>query len=809
MHTILWIMAWFLGFGLLAYHRVSRTIATLAIGGGLLITTFVSTLSVGWLILSWALFMSIATVINHTAYRRTCLMVPLLHRTQGKIPTLSRTEQTALESGDLWWEADLFRGRPDWEKFGTIHTQQLTNEERDFLAGPVEQACQMTNDWEITQCLQDIPPQLLAFVKKAGFFGMIIPKEYGGKGFSAAAHSAIVMKLASKSVTLSTTIAVPNTLGPAELLLHYGTPAQKNYYLPRLATGEEIPCFALTGPEAGSDASAIPDTGIICEGVFEGREILGVRLNWNKRYITLAPIATTLGLAFHLYDPDHRLGQITDIGITCALIPVTTVGVIIGRRHAPSGAPFQNGPTQGKDVFIPLDWIIGGTEMAGQGWRMLMECLSIGRAITLPSSTTGGAKFGLQATGAYTQIRRQFNNSLCHFEGVQEALARIAGYTYLCDATRAITVAGVDAQKKPAIASAISKYHVTEMSRQIAIDAIDLHGGKAIMAGPKNYLLSGYHSAPISITVEGANILTRNLIIFGQGAIRCHPYLLDEMDAMRRQDIDLFDTTISAHAGYLLSNMASAIFHGLTNARFASAPAHTTVARLYQHCVRASSALAWVSDTALLLLGGSLKSRENLSARLGDLLSYTYLATAALKRYAEDKEPPEDLPLITWAVQDSLAHFWTQMDGLVRNFPIKPIAWMLRWAICPWGCGMAAPSDHLSRTVANLFSQKTATRTRLLQGMYDFTVPGSPAFALEQALEATLAAAPIEKKIKHAIKAGFLAIAPLDDPWEAAYAGEHITEAELQVLRHAHHTMQLIIAVDDFAPETLHRSAAF
>src|SRR5262245_17414022 len=528
------------------------------------------------MLLLWGGF-ALLTALNVDTLRRRVITHPFLRTYRRLLPTMSDTEREALEAGTVWWDGELFTGKPDWSKLAAAHVPRLSAEEQAFLDGPCEELCRMLDDWEITHVRADLPPPVWEFLKKKGFFAMIIPKRYGGLEFSAYAHSCVLTKISSRSGVASSTVAVPNSLGPAELLLHYGTEEQKNHYLPRLARGDDLPCFALTGPRAGSDAASIPDTGVVCRGSYEGREIIGIKLNFAKRYITLAPVASVIGLAFRLHDPEKLLGgDKSDYGITCALIPRDASGVTVGRRHFPLNIPFQNGPVHGRDVFMPLDCIIGGPAMAGQGWRMLVEQLSVGRCISLPSNATGGAKAGVYASTAYARIRRQFSQPVARFEGVEAALARMAGSTYIMDAARSVTAGAIDGGQRPSVPAAILKYHCTELARQVANDAMDVHGGKGIMLGRRNYLGRGYQIVPIAITVEGANILTRSLIIFGQGAIRCHPYVLREMNAARLKDktksLDEFDDALFDHMGYTLSNAARSLVMAATLARFSHAP---------------------------------------------------------------------------------------------------------------------------------------------------------------------------------------------------------------------------------------------
>ncbi|MDO8311081.1 MAG: acyl-CoA dehydrogenase, partial [Sideroxyarcus sp.] len=606
------------------------------------------------------------------------------------LPQVSQTEQEALDAGTVWWDGELFSGRPRWSKLLAMPKPALSVEEQAFLDNEVEQLCGMIDDWDVTHTRQDLSPEVWQFIKDKGFFGMIIPKAYGGLEFSAQAHSAVVTKVASRSGTGAVTVMVPNSLGPAELLLHYGTQEQKDKYLRRLAKGLEVPCFALTGPFAGSDAGAIPDTGIVCYGDFNGQQhVLGVRVTWEKRYITLAPVATLLGLAFKLYDPDHLLGAEQSRGITLALIPTDTPGVQVGRRHFPLNCAFQNGPTTGKDVFIPMDYIIGGTQRIGQGWRMLMECLAAGRSISLPASASGGVKLAVRTSGAYGRVRKQFHVPIGKFEGVEEALVRIGGNAYVMDAARKMTALAVDLGEKPSVISAIVKYHCTERGRAVINDAMDVHGGKGICLGPDNYLGRAYQQTPIGITVEGANILTRSLIIFGQGAIRAHPYVLKEIQAAHEQNnkkaVRDFDEAFFGHISFSLSNGVRTLLYALSGGRMIAVPTDQPTHRYYQQLTRYAAAFAFASDIAMLSLGGALKRREKLSARLGDVLSQLYLCSAVLKKFEDDSRPEEDLPLLHWAMEDALFRIQSAFDGVLQNFPTRFFALLMRVLIFPLG----------------------------------------------------------------------------------------------------------------------------
>jgi acyl-CoA dehydrogenase len=784
------------------YSRVKLSSFTLVFALLLLLASTFQLVS----IISWLLFIAIATPLNLIEFRKQHISQPLLAAFQKIMPQMSRTEKEALDAGTTWWDADLFHGEPDWEKLHNFPKPRLTADEQAFLDGEVEQVCKMMNDWQATHELADLPAEVWQYLKDNKFFAMIIKKQYGGLQFSAYAQSRVLQKLTSVSSMLSSTVGVPNSLGPGELLQHYGTDAQKNHYLPRLATGEEIPCFALTSPEAGSDAGAIPDFGIICQGEFDGETVLGMKLTWDKRYITLAPIATVLGLAFKLYDPEHLLGEQEDIGITCALIPTNLPGVIYGRRHFPLNVPFQNGPTQGNEVFVPLDFIIGGPKMAGHGWRMLVECLSVGRSITLPSTSAGGIKSIALATGAYARIRRQFKMPIGKMEGIEEPLARIGGNAYLMDAVTTLSTGAIDLGEKPSVIGAISKYHLTEKMRLCVNDAMDIHGGKGICMGPNNYLARGYQGAPVAITVEGANILTRNMIIYGQGAIRCHPYVLAELDAANNPDtkqaLKEFDHALFGHLGFTLSNMMRSLWFSITAALLVKSPRKDQTARYYQKITRFSSNLAMLSDIAMAVLGGDLKRRERISARLGDLLSYLYLASAALKRFEDQGRQSEDLPLVQWAVEDSLSKAALAIEALINNFPNKAIAYLLRALVMPFGKAAKPPSDQLDHKVARLLQIPSDSRSRLGQGQYLTRDKENILGQLEQCLENILACEPIFDRVCKALgeKRPFMA---LDKIAEQGLKLKLISEQEAQLLKSTEVYRQQVIAVDDFESDYL------
>ncbi|ALV93303.1 MULTISPECIES: acyl-CoA dehydrogenase FadE [Pantoea] len=782
----------------LFYHQVSLRISSVVL---LLWTAGLAAagLWTPWLLLPLAI---ILLPFNLPAMRRSMFSKPALHSFQKVMPPMSRTEKEAIDAGTTWWEGDLFRGKPDWQKLHNYPQPRLTEEEQAFIDGPVEEACRMANDYQITHELADLPPELWAYLKQHRFFAMIIKKEYGGLEFSAYAQARVLQKLAGVSGILAITVGVPNSLGPGELLQHYGTDEQKDHYLPRLARGDEIPCFALTSPEAGSDAGAIPDTGVVCMGDWQGQQVLGMRLTWNKRYITLAPIATVLGLAFKLSDPDHLLGDVEELGITCALIPTQTPGVEIGQRHFPLNVPFQNGPTRGKDIFVPIDFIIGGPAMAGQGWRMLVECLSVGRGITLPSNSTGSLKSIALATGAYAHIRRQFKVSIGKMEGIEEPLARIAGNAYVMDAAATLITSGIMLGEKPAVLSAIVKYHCTHRGQRAIIDAMDIAGGKGIMLGENNFLARAYQGAPIAITVEGANILTRSMIIFGQGAIRCHPWVLEEMNAAAKNDLVAFDRALFSHIGHVGSNKVRSLWLGLTGGRTSAAPTRDVTRRYYQQLNRLSANLALLSDVSMAVLGGSLKRRERISARLGDVLSQMYLASATLKRYDDEGRNEADLPLVHWGVQDALHQAEVAMEDLLRNFPNRWVAGALRMVIFAGGKHCPAPSDKLDHKLAKLLQLPSATRTRLGRGMYLTPSEHNPAGQLEQALQDVMAAEVIHERLCQQQKK-HLSFTRLDALAQRALKEGWIDESEAKVLTRAEASRLKAINVDDFAPEAL------
>lgn len=792
--------------GVCLYHRVSLVRALIVLTGAMVaLTLFGSVAVTGWL--CYLLAIAIFAV---PAIRQTLISQKALSLFKKVLPAMSQTEKEALEAGTVWWEAELFKGKPEWKKLQNIADPKLSEAEQAFLDGPVNTVCEMVNDYQVTHELADLPPEVWQYLKDHKFFAMIIKKKYGGLEFSAYAQSLVLQKLTGVSSVLSSTVGVPNSLGPGELLQHYGIEDQRNHYLPRLAEGKEIPCFALTSPEAGSDAGSIPDYGVVCKGQWQGEEVLGMRLTWNKRYITLAPVATVLGLAFKLRDPEGLLGDKQDLGITCALIPTDLKGVEIGNRHFPLNVPFQNGPTQGDDIFVPIDFIIGGQKMAGQGWRMLVECLSVGRGITLPSNSTGGIKSAALATGAYARIRRQFKQPIGSMEGVEEPLARLAGNAYVMDAASNLTVAGIDLGEKPSVISAIVKYHCTHRGQRSIIDAMDIVGGKGICLGPSNFLARGYQGSPIAITVEGANILTRSMIIYGQGAIRCHPYVLNEMEAAYSESsdaLDKFDSALAGHVSFTMSNLVRSLWFGLTDGRGSDAPTPSNktnkqTQRYYQQLNRYSANLALLSDISMAVLGGSLKRRERLSARLGDILSQLYLGSATLKRFESEGSHAEDLPLVHWGMQDSLRQTEVAIDEFLANFPNPVIGRLLRVVLMPFGRIRRAPNDKLDSQVAHILQTPSETRSRIGRGQYLEATEYNPVGKIEKALEVILQAEPLFDKVCKEThqKRAFLR---LDLVAQLGLEKGILTQEEANLLISAEEHRLYTINVNDFSPEEL------
>ncbi|MDB5504333.1 MAG: fadE [Tardiphaga sp.] len=734
--------------------------------------------------------------MNPSNLRRDFITKPIFGWAKGVLPTMSATEREALEAGDTWWDADLFTGNPDWAKLLAVKPAKLTAEEQAFMTGPVDALCAMLDDWKINWELRDLPPEVWDFIKREKFFGMIIPKEYGGLGFSPFAHSEIVRKISSRSVVAAVTVMVPNSLGPGELLMKFGTDAQRQKWLPSLADGRDIPCFGLTSPEAGSDAASMVDSGIICKGTFEGQEVLGLRLNWHKRYITLGPVATLIGLAFKAYDPDHLVGDQEELGITVALIPSHLEGVDIGRRHLPSMQVFQNGPNWGRDVFIPMDYIIGGQERLGQGWKMLMSALAAGRGISLPSLSAAGAAYAARTTGAYARIREQFNIPIGKFEGIEEPLARIAGTAYLLDAARRMTCTALNLGHHPAVISGIMKLHATERMRVAIDDAMDIHAGKAVIDGPQNYMGNLYRSVPVGITVEGANILTRNLIVFGQGAIRAHPYLLLEMNALSDPDkakgLDAFDTAFWKHVGHSVKTLFRAWGRSWTKGVIAPAPDAGTATMFYRQLSRYSAAFALCADMALLTMGGALKRKEMLSARFGDILSELYLLSAALKRFEDEGREQIDFAVLEWCMHTGFRTIENRFAEILANFPNRFVAGFLKFIVQPFGASVVGPSDLTTRLCALLILEPGAPRDRLTPDLSH--IDDDRGFArLEKAFMLVTSAEDIAKRMRTSKIRN----------WRDAVAKGVITQAEGEQLAAAQAAAAAVIEVDDFAPEEL------
>lgn len=787
--------------GFASYHK-----AAMATGGFLVVFTLFGGFSFFWGLAIWVVFAILVVFFGTQDLRLTYLTKPLLKRVKAILPPMSETERDAIEAGSVWWESDLFRGAPDWKKLHDYPNVKLTDEEQAFIDGPVNELCAMIDDWDITHKRLDLPEEMWAFLKEQGFFGMIIPKKYGGLEFSAYGHSAVVMKLSGRSTSVGVTVMVPNSLGPAELLMHYGTEEQKNHYLPRLASGADIPCFALTGPDAGSDAGSIPDTGIVCEGEFEGKQVLGLKLNWEKRYITLGPVATVLGLAFKVYDPDGLLGGEIELGITCALIPTNTPGITIGNRHFPLNSAFQNGPNSGKDVFIPMDYLIGGVDNIGKGWRMLVESLSAGRGISLPAVGVAAGKTTARYTGAYAHIRKQFNTSIGKFEGVEEALARIGGMSYMMEAGRMLTLSALDNGVKPSVITAILKHYNTEMMRQVLNDAMDVHGGRGICMGPSNYLARAYQSIPVGITVEGANILTRTMIIFGQGAIRCHPYLVKEMEAATLEDedaaVEAFDKALTGHVAYFMTNLCRAFVYGISGSHLAASPVSGRIGTYYKRLSLMSAAFAVTSDLVLMILGGSFKRKEKLSGRFADALGYMYYASAVLKKYDADGRHKADIPLVEWSVKHCLYQIQAALDEVLRNFPIKSLGILVRMIIFPLGLSLRQPNDSLGHRVAALLIRPGKARDRLTQGIYISEDENDSTGCLEDAFAKVLLAEPIERRLK-AAQQDKSDLQSYQHWIDEMVKIDLISHEEGQILLSAHAATRKVIMVDDFTTEEL------
>ena len=763
----------------------------------------------GWLssIVAWLPFLVLA-LLSIPAIRRATIVKPVYAKVQSILPKVSDTEAQALEAGTVGFDAELFSGTPDWNKLSAIPPIQLSVVERAFLDGPTDELCRMINDWQVRHTNREIPHNIWDFVKKNGFLGMLISKDHGGLGFSAQAQSLILGKIASRSPDVVTIVMVPNSLGPGELIEKYGTDQQKHYYLPRLAKGDEVPCFSLTGPTSGSDAATMRDIGYVARGTHDGKDTLGIRLSWDKRYITLGPNATLVGLAFRLFDPQNLLGKGEDIGITLGLIPATHPGVNIGRRHLPSGAAFPNGPNWGNDVFIPMEWVIGGEKMVGQGWRMLMECLSAGRAISLPSSATAGAKTMLRVTSAYARIRKQFGLPVSRMEGVEEPLVRIIETAYVNEAARAMTAAMVSRGERPSVISALMKYQTTEKMRRSVNDAMDIHGGRAICDGPTNYLQSAYQMVPVGITVEGANILTRTLITFAQGALRSHPYLYKEVQAASDTDkargLDAFERAFNGHIAYSLSNATGAFFHNLTGGHLASAPDDAQAMSIwYRQLARASRSFAFVADLTVAMLGGGLKTKQKITGRMADALSELYMLSAVLKRYNDDGRPDGDHAIVELAARNGLHRFQEAIAGVIDNFPVTAARPLMRLVVFPLGRRLKPAPDLLGRAVARHVLEPGQARDRLTRDIFISKNVNDPTGLLEVTLEKVIAAEPVEKKLEKAIRDGVVRRYHGVDWFADAVAKSVLTEAEAAQLKEVEELVARVIAVDHFDPAEL------
>ncbi|HIE65920.1 MAG: acyl-CoA dehydrogenase [Nitrospira sp.] len=732
-----------------------------------------------------------------TTLRRNILTRPIFRWARKALPSLSETEREALESGDVWWDGELFTGDPDWQKLLDTPPSKLSEKEQAFQDGPVEELCGMLNEWEFNHVILGLPEQVWDFMRKNKFFAIIIPEAFGGLEFSAYGHSEVIRKIGSRSLVAAVTVMVPNSLGPGELLMQFGTKKQQDYWLPRLAKGDEIPCFGLTSPTAGSDAASLHDNGIVCKSTFEGKKVTGIRLNWHKRYTTLGPVATVLGLAFKLYDPEHILGEQNDLGITVALVPTDLKGIEIGRRHLPAGQMFQVGPNWGKDVFIPMDYIIGGEAQIGKGWKMLMMALAAGRGISLPSLSASSIAFSARTTGAYAQIRKQFGIPIGKFGGIQTLLGRMAASAYLVDAARKLTCAGLDEGYKLAVISAIMKAHATSRMRDSVIDAMDVHAGKAVMDGPLNYIGQRYKALPVAITVEGANVLTRSMIIFGQGAIRCHPWLLKEMTALDEKDkaraLADFDKALWGHVGHGFRTLGRAWLWSLSKALIVPAPLVPDAVRpYYKNLSRYAAGFALLSDIAFLTLGGTLKRREMLSGRLGDILSELYLLSAVLKRWEDDGRKEEDLPLVAYCMEDGFTTIEARTAAILKNLPSRPFAWLVRLITQPFGPRNYGPSDDLIKQCAGILLESSETRDRLTGGLY-FGNEGDPVHTLEKAFVGVQETRSLREKMHKA---------NIDDVEEAQQKGI-LTDNEAEKLQETNEAIEKTIAVDDFAPEDL------
>lgn len=814
MHISITVLVGLFGAMFFGYSRVPLwqwTFLHLLVAGLLTVEILpVSALGGLGLLILWAP-VGFLTLMNFTAVRHAVFSRPIYRLFRKLLPPMSETEREALAAGTVWWDAELFAGRPDWTKLLNTPAPRLDEREQAFIEGPVQELCAKIDEWDINQTRHDLPPDVWRFLKDQGFFGMIIDRRYGGLDFSTQAQSEIVSILASRSLSLAVTVMVPNSLGPGELLHRFGTAKQKEYYLPRLAKGEEIPAFALTGPYAGSDAASMRDTGIVCTGEHEGKTVIGIRLTWEKRYITLGPIATVLGLAFKLYDPGSLLGKKNDLGITLALIPTNWPGVEIGRRHFPAGQAFQNGPNRGENVFVPMEFVIGGKDGIGKGWGMLMTCLAAGRAVSLPALGTAATKFAAKITTAYAQIRKQFNISIGHMEGVEEALARIVGHAYVLEAARQLTNTAIDQGEQPSVISAMLKYEATERMRQSINDAMDIQSGKAICNGPNNLLFNGYAAIPIAITVEGANILTRSLITFAQGAIRCHPWLYAEIEAARAGDYNeglaAFDKAFGKHIAYIIGNFCGALFHNLTRAAYVPAPAAGLVSPKthgwYKKIGRASQNFALMSDLTLLLLGGKVKRKQRISARFADVMSELYLMSAALKRFEDDGRPAADLVFVKWAMADGFQRIQDAYEAILQNYPSRPIAWLLRRVVFPFGRRFEPVRDHLEHEMVSAVLIPGPVRDRLTRGVYQPDSPDEPLAILEDTFGKSVRADQVWKLMRGGEKSGKIKRGYGPEYYENAVNAGIISKQDRDFIVDYEDAVRKVIDVDDFSPDEL------
>tara|TARA_Y100001970_G_scaffold94262_1_gene118829 strand:+ start:2707 stop:5073 length:2367 start_codon:yes stop_codon:yes gene_type:complete len=777
--------------------------ATLSAGALLVVYTLIGDPSTIYISILWILF-GLLVSLNIPEIRRNYITKRVLDIYKNLLPKISQTEQEAIDAGNVWWDAELFTGNPNWEVLRSNPKAELPAEEQAFLDGPVNELCEMVDEWKVSHKDYDLPQDVYDFVKEKGFFSFIIPKEYGGLEFSPLGLIYVMAKIGSRSGTLASMVGVPNSLGPAELLMHYGTDEQKKELLPKLASGEHVPCFALTGPYAGSDATSMPDTGIVCKGEFEGEEIIGIKLNFSKRYITLAPIATLIGLAFKMYDPDHLIGDTENYGITCALLPKGTKGLETGRRHIPIGSPFMNGTITGEDVFIPLDYIIGGVDQAGEGWKMLTDCLSAGRAIVLPSGAMSGAKSAVAVTGPYARAREQFGMPIAEFEGILEPLGRMAGKSYIISSSVSTTAMAIGAGEKPSVISAILKYHSTELARKIGRDAMDIHGGKAVMIGPKNYMAGGYESTPVGITVEGANIMTRSLIIFGQGAFRCHPYVLKEIEAVNLEDknesLEQFDLHLFGHIGHSISCAVRAFVRGITD-KFTPSPIEGETSIYYKQINMLSAGFAFLTDISMLVMGGELKRKETISARLGDVLSSLYLASTTLKHYEDTGEREIDLALLEWTQKTLLFEAQEKLGQTLDNFPNKAIARFVRFIIFPIGKNLKAPSIRETLKLGKLVSRNTKTREKLIHGIYQADEPTNHFAQMNKLLELYESSYKDRASVLRAKKKGLINGSSFEDLLSNAANEGIITEDKIDELKAYNELADDIINVDDFSQE--------